>query len=63
VNSRYPWRKLDRPGAFFLWRNRADERSLRSQANKQAKRRGVVYSVERVGDKTLRVTLLRCLLK
>ena len=63
MNCRYPWHKLDQPGSFFLWRCRADERSLRSQAAKQACRRQVVFSVERVGDKTLRVTYVRGLIK
>lgn len=63
MNRRYPWHKLDRPGAFFVWRIREDERSLRSQANKQGRRRKVVYSVVRVGDKTLRVTYERGLLR
>lgn len=46
MNTRYPWHKLVRPGDSFVWRWRKDERSLRSQAHKQGKRRGLVYTVE-----------------
>lgn len=54
--ARYPWNKLKRPGSSFVWPDREDERSLRSQANKQGKRRGVVYSVAVESPSQLRVT-------
>jgi hypothetical protein len=56
MNKRYPWDRLKNPGMSFLWK-RADERSLRSQANKQGKRRKVVYSVRVESATKLRVTL------
>ena len=47
MNKRYPWDSLEKPGDKFVWRKLSDERSLRSQANKQGTRRGLVYSVRK----------------
>lgn len=47
MNKRYPWDSLEKPGDSFTWRKLEDERSLRSQANKQGMRRGLVYSVRK----------------
>ena len=47
MNKRYPWDSLKKPGDSFAWPKLADERSLRSQANKQGVRRGVVYTVRK----------------
>jgi hypothetical protein len=64
VNKRYPWDKLKHPGTYFVWANRADEASLRSQANKQGKRRQIEISVEVLDNKEkLRVTYVRGLLE
>lgn len=59
MNRRYPWDSLKKPGDSFVWKDRADELSLRSQANKQGKKRRVAYSV-RVEGKRLRVVFLYC---
>ena len=61
MNKRYPWDRLKKPGDSFKWR-RTDERSVRSQANKQGNRRGVVYRVEVTGPDWLRVVYLHGLL-
>jgi hypothetical protein len=60
--KRYPWNRLKYPGNFFIWRNRPDEKSLRSQANKQGKRRHIEISVEVVSKERMRVTYVRGLL-
>jgi hypothetical protein len=61
-NQRYPWDRLKYPGNFFIWRNRPDEKSLRSQANKQGKRRHIEISVKVVSEERMRVTYVRGLL-
>ena len=62
MNKRYPWDRLKKPGDSFIWRKRADERSLRSQANKQGTRRRVVYRVTVESPKSLRVTFVNAIL-
>ena len=61
MNCRYPWDSLKKVGDFFIWKSLADERSVRSQANKQGKRRRIFYSVRKEnranGKRQLRVTL------
>jgi len=47
LNKRYPWDSLEKPGDSFVWKKIEDERSLRSQANKQSTRRGLVYRVNK----------------
>lgn len=54
--SRYPWERLKNIGDGFTWSIRADERSLRSQACKQQKRRGIVILVKVNKQGRLRVT-------
>lgn len=44
----YPWELLEYPGCSFIWPNKEDERSLRSQASKQAKRRSIEVKVQLV---------------
>ena len=56
MNKRYPWDRLKKPGDSFVWKERDHERSLRSQANKQGKKRRVVYSVKVESPTKLRVT-------
>jgi hypothetical protein len=56
VNKRYPWHRLKNPGDCFIWKDRSVETSLRSQANKQGRRRNVLFSVRVESAKTLRVT-------
>jgi hypothetical protein len=60
LNRRYPWDALEKVGDFFLWKNLRDEQSVRSQANKQGNRRGVVYRVNKVkrSDKDGRVLVV-----
>lgn len=60
MNRRYPWDALEKVGDFFLWKNLRDEQSVRSQANKQGNRRGVVYRVNKVkrSDKDGRVLVV-----
>lgn len=41
----YPWEKLKNPGDAFDWKDPNAERSLRAQASKQAKRRGIIITV------------------
>lgn len=51
----YPWAALHAPGDVFIWLDRRDERSLRAQASKQAKRRSIRITVELIAE-GLRVT-------
>lgn len=52
----YPWHLLKVPGDSFLWYTKADERSLRSQASKQAKRLSVTITVNVTESDYLLVT-------
>lgn len=52
----YPWHLLQNPGDHFLWYTKADERSLRAQASKQAKRLSVQITVNVTADDYLLVT-------
>ncbi len=60
MRTRYPWDKLKKPGDSFAWGILSDERSLRSQANKQGVRRSVAYSVRkrRIKSKRSQKTVL-----
>lgn len=60
--QRYPWERLKNVGDGFTWHDRDDERSLRSQACKQAKRRGIVILVRVNRQGRLRVTYVSGLL-
>lgn len=53
---RYPWERLKNIGDGFTWKDRDDERSLRSQACKQQRRRGIVIQVKVNKRGSLRVT-------
>jgi hypothetical protein len=57
VNCKYPWTRLKKIGDSFIWRDRADERSLRSQAHKQSRIRGCFVSVSVKDAHSLRVRL------
>lgn len=52
----YPWHLLKKPGDSFLWYTKADERSLRAQASKQAKRLSVQITVNVTAEDYLMVT-------
>lgn len=42
----YPWEALYAPGDSFIWPDKRDERSLRAQASKQAKRRSIIIRAQ-----------------
>lgn len=46
----YPWSRLDRPGAWFMWRKLGDEKSLRAQASKQSRSRSIEIAVNLAFD-------------
>ena len=56
MNKRYPWDRLKKPGDWFIWRVRSDEASLRSQANKQGRKRSIMISVKVEKASKMRVT-------
>lgn len=57
----YPWELLESPGCSFIWPNRRDEASLRSQASKLGKRRSIEISVALI-DGGILVTYVRGLI-
>lgn len=52
TRKRYPWDRLKVPGNYFFVRGDSDKihASLRAQASKQGKARGVTYSVSQQED-------------
>jgi hypothetical protein len=58
---KFPWHQLAKPGDHFIWRIRADEKSLRVQASRQAARRSIILTVHKaeVGQPAFTVRYLR----
>ena len=50
-SSRYPWHVLREVGDYFVWSDRADALSIRSNS----KRKGIKVSVTTLHDRTIRV--------
>ena len=53
TRSNYPWDSLKKPGNWFKVKNTKKYGSLRAQASKQGKSRGVKYSVSLQKDGVL----------
>lgn len=54
---KYPWVRLKKPGDSFIWRDRRDESSLRTQAGKRGKLLRAFISVRVMGPDSVRVRL------